>query len=139
MIRIANARHNTISGATARLWLVREHETGEGLRMRRYSELELQRKENPVFVLSWTIFHVIDETSPLYGMSADDLLAADAAVALTVGGLDDISEQQLHARRSYSSDDIRWQQRYVDIMSTGPDGRLIIDYGKFHDVTPDQT
>ena len=79
MIRIANARHNTISQATARLWLLREERMLEGDVVRRFHELILDRNEHPMFSLSWTLFHAIDETSPLYGMTTDELAAANAA------------------------------------------------------------
>jgi len=137
MIRVANARHNTLSNASATLWLIRAEQTPEGQHLRRYYQLELQRRENPVFALSWTIFHAIDQTSPLFAMSAEDLASADAILVLTVGGIDDNSAHALRARKSYSHDDIAWQHRYVDIMTVGADGRLFIDYAKFHDVTPD--
>src|ERR1700747_3198882 len=78
MIRVANARHNVISGATARLWIIREEQSPEGQSFRRYYELQLRRNENPVFALTWTLFHVIDLRSPLYDMSSDDLAQADA-------------------------------------------------------------
>jgi inward rectifier potassium channel len=138
MIRVANARHNTISGATARLWLIRGEQSAEGQYFRRYYQLDLRRNENPVFALSWTIFHTIDESSPLYGASPDDLAQADALLVLTISGFDDNSAQQLNARRSYPHDQIRWQHRYADISSNADDGRLILDYGKFHDVTPEE-
>ena len=76
-IRIANARNNTISQATARLWLIRMETTVEGYELRRYHELLLERREHPMFMLSWSIFHTIDETSPLYRMTAADLAAVD--------------------------------------------------------------
>ncbi len=138
MIRIANARHNTISQATARLWLFRAEYTIEGEQLRRYYELKLDRREHPMFALSWTIFHVIDETSPLYGLSEEDLAAIDAALALNVGGVDDNSAQQLYSRQLYSRQDIRWRHRYTDITSVSPEGRLLLDYSKFHDVTPEE-
>jgi inward rectifier potassium channel len=137
MIRVANARHNIISGATARLWIIREEQSAEGQNFRRYYELQLRRNENPVFALTWTLFHAIDVPSPLYGMSSDDLAQADALLVLTVSGLDDNSSQQLNARRTYSHDQIRWQHRYVDISSSSAQGRLLLDYRKFHDVSPD--
>ena len=138
MIRVANARHNTISGATARLWLIRREQSAEGQFFRRYHELDLRRSDNPVFALSWTIFHAIDESSPLFGLNSDDLARADALLVLTISGLDDNSAQQLNARASYSQDHIRWRHRYVDISSNSDDGRLILDYTKFHDVTPEE-
>jgi inward rectifier potassium channel len=139
MIRVANARHNTISGARARLWLIRGERSAEGHYFRRYHQLALQRSENPVFALSWTIFHPIDESSPLYGASPADLAQNETMLVLTISGLDDNSAQQLNARANYSQDKIRWQHRYVDISSNAEDGRLILDYGKFHDVTPEKT
>jgi inward rectifier potassium channel len=139
MIRVANARHNTISGATAKLWLIRGEQTAERHYYRRYYQLALQRNENPVFALSWTIFHPIDETSPLYGASPEELAKADALLVLNISGLDDNSAQQLNARHSYAHDLIRWQHRYVDISSNADDGRLILDYRKFHDVTPERS
>jgi inward rectifier potassium channel len=138
MIRVANARHNTISGAVARLWLIRAETTAEGQVFRRYHELDLRRSENPVFVLSWTVFHSIDETSPLYRMTPDELATGDALLVLTLSGLDDNSAQQLNARQSYSHAHIRWGQHYVDIASDDDAGRLILDYGKFHDFTPEE-
>jgi inward rectifier potassium channel len=138
MIRVANARHNTISGAIARLWLIRGEQSAEGQYYRRYYELKLRRNENPVFALSWTIFHIIDQSSPLHGASPEDLAQADALLVVTISGLDDNSAQQLNARQSYSQKHIRWRHRYVDIASNADDGHMILDYSKFHDVTPEE-
>lgn len=137
MIRIANARDNAISQATARLWLIRLEHTKEGEQLRRYYELKLERSEHPMFTLSWTLFHTIDDKSPLYGMTADDLAVSDAAMVLNVGGIDDSSLQQLSARALYAQHDIRWNHRYRDITSVSADGRLLIDYSLFHEVLPE--
>jgi inward rectifier potassium channel len=137
MIRVANARHNTISQATARLWLFRIETTVEGYQFRRYHELLLDRREHPMFMLSWSIFHTIDETSPLYRMTAADFAAVEGSLTLNVGGVDDSSAQNLHARQIYSHDDIRWNQRYRDITGTSKEGRVTIDYSLFHEVEPE--
>jgi inward rectifier potassium channel len=138
MIRVANARNNTISQATARLWLFRLEKMAEGHQLRRYHELKLDRREHPMFSLSWTVFHAIDETSPLYGMTADDLATLDVALALNVSGVDDSSAQQLYARQLYSYHDIRWNHRYQDITSLSAEGRLLIDYSHFHEVVAEE-
>ena len=64
MVRLANERHNIISNATARLWLFKNIVSMEGLSFRRFYELPLVRNESPALALSWTLFHVIDETKP---------------------------------------------------------------------------
>src|SRR6516162_6777662 len=93
MIRIANARHNTISQATARLWLFRLEHTKERDQLRRYYELELFRQEHPMFSLSWTLVHTIDETSPFRDMTPDKFTEVEGALVLNVGGVDDNSAQ----------------------------------------------
>jgi len=138
IIRVANARHNAISRANARLWIIRVERTKEGEQLRRFYELNLDRNDHPIFALSWNLFHVIDQDSPLYGLTASDLAEADALLVLNVGGNDDNSAQQLHARRVYSWRDIRWHHRYKDITSVSPQGRLLLDYTKFHETVPDQ-
>jgi inward rectifier potassium channel len=137
MIRIANARHNTISQATARLWLFRLEHTKEREQFRRYYELKLDRREHPMFSLSWTLLHIIDDESAFKGMTADNFAEAEGALVLNVNGVDDNSAQRLYARQIYSRHDIRWHHRYRDITSLSERGRLVLDYTKFHDVVPE--
>ena len=137
MIRIANERNNTISQAIARLWLIRMETTAEGTHFRRYYELPLDRHEHPMFMLSWSVFHVIDETSPLYGVTLADLAASDAALTLNVSGVDDNSAQYLYARKLYNAHDIRWKYRYRDITTFSERGVMVIDYSVFHEIMPE--
>jgi inward rectifier potassium channel len=137
MIRLANARHNAISRATARLWLIRVESNKAGDQFRRFYELKVERDEHPMFVLSWTLFHTIDKDSILHGATAAELEDADALLVVNVDGLDDSSAQQLYARRIYAPHDIRWRHRYRNITSVSQEGRFQLDYTKFHDVVPE--
>ena len=134
MIRIANERQNTISGATARLWLLRDVTDASGRQSRRFIELKLLRTENPVFALSWTLYHEIDGGSVLHGVTSEGLEDMDGLVILTLTGVDDSSGMNLHARHSYSSTQIKWQHRFSDIIGRTTEGDTVIDYGKLHDV-----
>ncbi|RYB06290.1 ion channel [Lichenibacterium ramalinae] len=134
--RVANARLNILSSATARLWVLLSETTAEGQKFRRYVELRLVRAENPAFALSWTILHPIDAASPLFGRSAEDLEREDALFLLTITGHDDTSGQTVEARESYLPDDIRWNHRFVDILSTPVAGHTVLDYARFHETEP---
>jgi inward rectifier potassium channel len=136
MIRLANERHNVISNATARLWLFKNMVSKEGQSFRRFYELPLLRNESPALALSWTLFHVIDAGSPLYGLTADELEAIEVSLVMVVSGYDVVAAQTVHARKSYDYPDIRFGQRYAEILGTAEDGRLKIDYGRFHDTVP---
>ena len=132
MIRLANERHNIIGNATARLWLFKNIVSQEGQPFRRFYDLPLVRNESPALALSWTLFHVIDEMSPLYGLGADDLATGNVSLVVVVTGYDVVAAQTVHARKSYDHPDIRFGHRYADILGTAEDGRLRIDYGRFH-------
>ena len=133
MVRFANERHNIIGNATARLWLLKNVVSMEGRPLRRFYELPLIRNEHPALALSWTLYHVVDEESPLYGLNADDLDASKVSLIVVVSGYDVVAAQTVHARRSYDHSDIRFGQRYADIIGTSEDGRIRIDYGRFHE------
>ena len=133
MIRLANERHNIISNATARLWLFKNTMSKEGQQFRRFYELPLIQNESPALALSWTLFHSIDENSPLYGLNADGLAAINISLVVVVSGYDVVAAQTVHARKSYDHPDIRFGHRYAEILGTTDDGRLRIDYGRFHE------
>jgi inward rectifier potassium channel len=137
MLRLANERHNIISNATARLWLFKNTISKEGQPFRRFYELPLSRNESPALALSWTLFHVIDETSPLYGLTAEDLKANNITLAVVVSGYDSVAAQTIHARKSYEHPEIRIGHRYAEILGTTEDGRLRVDYSRFHDTLED--
>ena len=132
MIRFANERHNIIGNATARLWLLKNVTSVEGEFTRRFTELALVRNEHPALALTWTLYHTVDSTSPLYNLDADDLKAANVALVVVVSGYDIVAAQTIHARMSYDYTHIRFGQRYADILENFDDGRIRIDYSKFH-------
>jgi inward rectifier potassium channel len=133
MVRLANERDNIISNATARLWLFKNERSMEGQPLRRFYELALTRNESPALALSWTLFHTIDEESPLYGLSPGDLDSSKVSLVVVVTGYDVVAAQTVHARKSYNHPDIRHGHRYADVIGITEDGRVKIDYGRFHD------
>jgi inward rectifier potassium channel len=133
MIRVVNERHNIIGNATAKLWLLRNEISLEGGSFRRFYELPLVRNEHPALALSWTLYHVLDEQSPLHGLSAEDFAASDVTLIVVVSGYDVVAAQTIHARKSYDYPALRFGHRYADILDRTEDGRLRIDYGRFHE------
>jgi inward rectifier potassium channel len=136
VIRAANLRQNVIQDASAQLRMLRDEVTKENFRIRRVIDLPLLRSQHPMFVLGWTIMHVIDDASPLMSETAESLQESAAAFVLSVSGTDETTGQVLMARAEYSHADIRWNATFRDILEESEDGTLHVDYGKFHDVEP---
>ncbi|MGA2189564.1 MAG: ion channel [Steroidobacteraceae bacterium] len=136
VIRAANLRQNVVQDASAQLRMLRDQVTEENFRIRRVIDLPLRRSQHPMFVLGWTIMHVIDAASPLLSETAESLRESRAGFILSVSGTDETTGQVLMSRAEYSHADIRWNVAFRDILEEAQDGTLHLDYGKFHDIIP---
>ena len=136
MLRAANMRMNLIAQASAQLHLLRQHKSPEGFQLRRIEDLKLVRDRHPVFMLSWNVMHVIDEHSPLYGITQENLEAAEATLLLTIEGVDETTSQSMLARHQWGIKEVRWNHRYVDLVRRNENGLNVIDYTIFDDVLP---
>lgn len=136
MVRAANTRQNVIAEASAELHLLRLEISPEGYRLRRIHDLKLVRDRHPIFMLSWSLMHVIDESSPLYGMTPEALESAESAFLLSIEGVDETTSQSMLARHQWSHRDLRWNHRYLDLVNDAGNGLNIIDYTVFHEVRP---
>src|SRR5271155_583752 len=134
LVRAANQRQNVVQDASAQLRMLRDEVTAEGYRIRRVIDLPLVRSQHPMFVLGWTIMHVIDDASPLRSETAESLHELSAGFVLSVSGTDENTGQVLMARAEYSSEDIRWNSSFHEMLEEAEDGTLHVDYSKFHDV-----
>ncbi|MEB3211734.1 MAG: ion channel [Leptolyngbyaceae bacterium] len=134
MFRTANQRRNRILEANVQLTLVHNTLTQEGHFMRRFTDLPLVRSHSPIFALSWTVMHVIDEHSPLANQDMDSLDDQDAELIVTLTGIDETLSQTIHSRHSYTPDEIAWDHHFVDLFTQMPNGNLAIDYAQFHKI-----
>jgi len=136
MFRAANQRRNQILEAQMRVRLMRDEVSVEGQFMRRVYDLNLVRNQNPMFSLSWTAMHPIDEQSPFYGATPESLDEAETSLVVTLTGLDETVSQTIYARHTYVSREILWNMRFVDIISKTKEGNRFVDYSRFHNVVP---
>jgi inward rectifier potassium channel len=135
LFRIANERRNHVVEATVTLYLVRNEITAEGEQVRRWHELPLSRNVSPIFALTWTVFHPIDEGSKLFGETAESLAKKQAEVVVTMTGIDATLSSSIHARHSYVAQELRFGEKFVDIFAMS-DGKRAIDLARFHETEP---
>jgi len=136
MVRLANARSNQVFDARVQLAVLRDTVTADGEAMRRFYDLPLLRHHTPVFTITWTAVHIIDETSPLHGLDAAALEAVHAQFLMSLVGVDETFAQPIHARRMYRPEELVWNARFVDVIGRTADGRTRIDFTRFHDAEP---
>lgn len=135
-IRIGNERSTQILAAEVQVTVLRYEQTAEGQMFRRFYDVTLSRGRTPIFALTFTVMHTIDEDSPLFGQTTESMTADDTECLITVTGMEETTSQTVHARYSYGADEILFDRRYWDIFGLDEDGRRTIDYGWFHETEP---
>lgn len=133
MLRMANERSTQIIEASAHLRVSKDEVTDEGELYRHIYDLDLVRTSTPLFSISWTLFHLIDENSPLYGETKESLLKANATFILTLIGTDDTLLKNVHARKLYDCSQLKMNALLSPVLTIEPSGQRIFDYTKFHD------
>jgi inward rectifier potassium channel len=132
--RLANERSNQIVDATVDIVMVRTELQPDGSSMRRMHTLALERSRSPLFALSWTVMHTLDESSPLHDTTIEQMRETSVELVISLTGIDGTLSQNIYARHSYVADDIVDQARLVDIFRRDEDGKMMIDFEHFHDI-----
>jgi inward rectifier potassium channel len=133
MFRIVNRRRNQIIQLEAQVLFSAVEPDTRGQPVRRYSLLALERNKVTFFPLSWTIVHPIDETSPLFGKSSEELERSQAEILVLLSGIDETFEQTVHVRSSYRANEIVWNARFQSMfLPAAPGSRISVDVSRVH-------
>jgi inward rectifier potassium channel len=135
LARAANGRQNMIAEARGRMRMMRVETSVEGYRLRKLYDLTLVREQHPAFLFSWTLMHIIDETSPLFGETAESMKAREASLLISIEGADEETAQTMQARHTWEAENIRFQYKYVDLLRE-EGGVSHIDYIHFDEIEP---
>jgi inward rectifier potassium channel len=138
MFRCGNARGNEVVEATITVSVLRDEVSAEGHHIRRIVDLPLVRNRSPVFTLSWTVMHRIDDASPLADVDWTKPEEHIVLFVATMLGHDATYGTTTHARHMYYPETVKPRHRFVDVISQLDDGRMMVDYTKFHDVVADE-
>jgi inward rectifier potassium channel len=137
MVRLANASSAPLVEASARLTALINGVTTEGRSYRRSVELTLVRPRLPVFALSWTLMHRLDDGSPLCGCSEDEFAALVTRLYLSVQARDPMLVADVLDIHEYSVASIAFGMRYVDTISFSEGHAALVDLTHLSFIEPD--
>ena len=136
MFRAANQRRNLVIEAEVTVTMIHDVTTREGGTLRRFDELAVLRARSPLFFLTWQVMHAIDENSPLYGETVQSLIEKRAEILVVMKGIDETFVSTIHARSSYTPDEVVWDAQLADIFTVDAQGVRAIDFRRFHEIQP---
>jgi inward rectifier potassium channel len=133
MVRLANLRHHAMVEAQFRVLFMRSELTKEGEDVRRFYPLRLQFDHLISFPAALTLRHVIDQTSPLFGLSSEDLKLTDSRMLVSIVCVDPVIQAPVQSQTEYVLEQIAWNRRFAEIYTEDAAGRYTVDYSKFDD------
>lgn len=133
--RMANRRLNQIVEARVQVTLIRNETTLEGYRFQNFHSLALEKDFSPIFALTWLVVHPLNQFSPLYQKTLDDLREMQAEILVTLTGIDETFAQTVLARFSYTPDEIEPNARFEDMLNYDEKGKIVVSLCKIDDFT----
>lgn len=133
MFRVVNMKSNEIVELEAKVLMTRRKR--EGSLDREYIPMKLERERVVFFPATWTVVHPIDEKSPLWGWTEEDLRGCDVEFLVLLNGFDETFSQNVHTRSSYKGAEVVWGARFRSTFNPPrPDGTVSVDIRKLDEI-----
>ncbi|KAL1131057.1 hypothetical protein AAG570_012294 [Ranatra chinensis] len=134
MVRVADVRKSNLIGCKLFCWILTHRTTKEGEQLPNYQrriKVSVDEGGSNLFLL-WpvTVTHRMDRRSPLYDLSAVELLSAQFEVVVSLVCTSESTGQSTEAKRSYTPSEIFWGHRFQTMMDRRR-GAGQLDYALF--------
>jgi inward rectifier potassium channel len=127
MVRIANGRLTLLTHANVRLGVLLPEISAEGHAFRYVHDLALSNASLPLFALTWTLMHRIDEQSPLAGYDAERFAEKDVRLFLTIEARDHALGAAVHDMRIYTAGEVLFGTHYAEAVTFDDQKRPVAD------------
>ncbi|XP_072374817.1 G protein-activated inward rectifier potassium channel 3-like [Scyliorhinus torazame] len=135
MFRVGDLRSSHIVEASIRAKLIRSKQTVEG----EFIPLDqtdisvgFETGDDRLFLVSPLIIcHEIDQRSPFWELSKQQLEKEDLEIVVILEGMVEATGMTCQARSSYLGEEVQWGHRFMSVLSL-ENGRYEVDYGTFH-------
>ncbi len=134
MFRMINGRSSQLIEVEAQVLFARFVEI-DGKVTRRFDFLELERKRVSFFPLAWTVVHPVDDASPMFGLTKEDLLKTDAEILILLSATDETFASVVYTRSSYKASEIIFGCKFTSIYNPLEEGaQLSVDINKLSQI-----
>ncbi len=126
MIRVVNPKNNQLVEVEVSMALSYTNPNSD---TREFFILDTERQKVAFFPTTWTIVHPVNDTSPLNGLTQEDLHSRDAEFIVMIKAFDESFSQTVYSRSSYKATETKWGEKFVYLTERDGSG-LIVDIGR---------
>jgi inward rectifier potassium channel len=128
MVKLANQRSSKLIESEVRMLLSYSNENG---RMNLPMDLELKKID--FLALTWTVVHPINEESPWFNLTEEDLRKGNAEIIVLLKAFDDTFSQTVYSRMSYKHNEIIWGAKFKSSITT-ENNQTTIDLARIDEI-----
>jgi inward rectifier potassium channel len=127
MFRMANITQNELIETEIKVILVKNDlKTNQ----REFLPLTLEVDKISFMALSWTIVHPVDDKSPMYKLTKEDLIEADAEFMILFKAINDTYSDTVYSRTSYKAHELIENAKFIPLQRTQRGNKVTVDLRK---------
>nr|XP_057944057.1 ATP-sensitive inward rectifier potassium channel 15 [Doryrhamphus excisus] len=138
MVRVANMRKSLLIQCQLTGKLLHSNVTEEGEKTQVHqTSVDFfmgSSSECPFLILPLTFYHILDERSPLAGLSAENLQSRDFELLVTLNATMESTAATCQSRTSYVPQEILWGYEFKPVLFSTASGRYVADFNFFDKV-----
>jgi len=136
MFRMTPFKNNHLTEAEVKVNLALTVDV-DGKMTNRFFPLKLELEKVNAMSLSWTIVHPVDEESPFFGLSKDEMIASRAEILVFVKAFDDTFSNTVVARSSYTANEFIFGAKFTPMYHRDDKrGKTVLEIDKLSDHAP---
>lgn len=134
--RIANKRSSRLINLDVKLTASWVETNDQGVKGRKFARLKLERDKVVMLPLNWNIVHPIDEESPFWERTPEDLKEMNVEVIVLIEAFDETFSQTIFANGSYCDEEFLYDVKWKPMYYPDPEGsgKTILDLGAIDEV-----
>lgn len=130
--RVGDLRRSQIVECHVRLQLYWYKEVNSQREFHQYDlDVGYDTGRDRVFLLApVSVYHYITETSPLYGITEEELSTQDIELVVILEGIVEVTSLTVQALWSYTKDEIQFNRKFLPVVSRRERGKWVADFDK---------
>lgn len=134
MFRLMNSRKTVMIEPEIKVTLSITEKDKNGDFKRNFYTLNLEQSKIMYLPTIWTVVHQIDENSPLFNYSKEEIKELDAHLYLLINYHEESFSQKVYQIYNYNFNDLVLDVKYVSSSSFDEKGYTVLDHSKLSDV-----
>ncbi len=128
MFRLVNNRKSIMIKPKVSVTLSLSEENNKGEFKNTFYALQLERENIRYLPTTWTIVHEIDENSPFYNFSKEEINKLTGELLVMISYYDDSFNQEVHQLHSYILNDIKIDYKFTMAYYYNKEGKMVLDH-----------